>query len=134
MNEEPKRRSRTRKIFGWAARVICFSVALAMIDCSTGFFFRNTPCSIQLAKLKDGGTTTSVGFGYFLTYYPNGWQCVWTGSVVLVHTFRFLGGSPAPGSEMGLDRRSYLMEQRNYLCGCAAQMLKSVFRNITAFW
>jgi hypothetical protein len=40
-----------------------------MIDCSAGYFLGGTVCSIPLWQMRDGGSTGSVGFGYFLTYY-----------------------------------------------------------------
>ena len=58
-----------RKIPGWIARLVGLSLLLAMIDCSAGYFLGTTVCSIPIWKMKDGGTTSSVGFGYFLTYY-----------------------------------------------------------------
>ena len=53
----------------WIIRAICLSLLLAMIDCWSGDFLGGTLCSVPLYKLRDGGTTGSVGFGYSLTYY-----------------------------------------------------------------
>jgi hypothetical protein len=40
-----------------------------MIDCWAGYFLNSTVCSIPIWAMKDGGSTGSVGFGYYLTYY-----------------------------------------------------------------
>ncbi|MDB6022165.1 MAG: hypothetical protein JWQ04_2022 [Pedosphaera sp.] len=68
MSEKP-RRSLKRKILIWVIRAVCLSIMLAMLDCWSACYMRCTVFSITQFKLKDGGTTGSVGFGYFLTYY-----------------------------------------------------------------
>jgi hypothetical protein len=69
VSEPPQGKRKGSGIYPWVIRALSLSLVLAMIDCWSGFFLGSTPCSLSLYKLRDGGTTGSIGFGYCLTYY-----------------------------------------------------------------
>lgn len=42
---------------------------MAFVDCWSDFYFRHGVFSVTTAAMKDGGTTMSVGPGYFITFW-----------------------------------------------------------------
>lgn len=61
---------RLKKILLWLFYAMCISTILGIVDCwVAGTAYRNTLFSLSMWKLRDGGTTGYIGFGYSLTYY-----------------------------------------------------------------
>ncbi len=57
------------KILPWVFRVMYISVIFALCDCWWATTYRGTMFSRAQWKMKDGGTTGYMGFGYDLTYF-----------------------------------------------------------------
>ena len=54
----------------WLFYAMCISTILGIVDCwVAGTAYRNTLFSLPMWKLRDGGTTGYIGFGYSLTYF-----------------------------------------------------------------
>jgi hypothetical protein len=65
-----KQPPRFRPWLPWVVRIMLVSVLLAACDSWSAGTERRAPVfSMTTWKMKDGGTTGSVGFGYCLTYY-----------------------------------------------------------------
>jgi len=84
MIDNPPPRPRRRKIVTWIIRVVYAVVLMATIDSWSGFYYRHGVFSITLAKIRDGGTTASVGLGYCMTFLAeNGRHGFGAGDLVL---------------------------------------------------
>jgi len=69
MSENSQRRSWKRRIAVWIIRIVYASVLMATVDSWSGFYYRHGIFSVTLEGMRDGGTTMSVGPGYFMTFW-----------------------------------------------------------------
>ena len=69
LSRSPRRRSLKRKIFVWIIRAVYISVLMATIDSCTGYYYGHPIFSMTMAGMSDGGTTMTIGPGYFLTFW-----------------------------------------------------------------